>query len=388
MQPNVILSFLVYAPRVYSGLDRFNLILAKKMIAKGYTSVFVFADTMADMPAIQTDLESVGAIVELIPSKSKKAQIKAVWKLYNKYRPAIVHTHFVNSLKLLTLVFSRIFKSKHYTTFHSMIAECPYTVYKSKKGILKAWGVRMFFRMLAKETIFTVSQLNYTQFCDYCGYIPTRLHRLYLGVATKRPTHTKEEIRTKLNLAQDTLLLCNISAKESLKCIDIQLKALALLKEMYPNQKLSLVHIGGLRAENKDNQEYEQSLYKLAEELGVVEEVVWLGRRNDVSEIMPAFDIYIHPSRFEGLPTVLMEAAQASLPMVGSKAGGIPEFIHDGENGYLCEVDNPQDLADKISKLIADKELRSQMGSKSREILLKEFNIDTQTDKLVDYYLG
>ncbi len=386
MQPNVILSFLVYAPRVYSGLDRFNLILAKKMIAKGYTPVFVFADTMADMPAIQTDLESVGAIVELIPSKSKKAQIKAVWKLYNKYRPAIVHTHFVNSLKLITLFISSWFGATHYTTFHSQVGSIPFVEYRKRKGWLKSFGLRTFYRLIANKSkqVFTISEMIRNQFIEYAASKGHNVTNLYLGVETSPAKRDKISIRQDLGLSQEAIVLCNISAKEHIKGIDVLLQALSLIED----NNVILTHIGGLRSENTENQIYEQKLYTLAQELQITDRVVWLGRRADIAQIMPAFDIYVHPSRSEGLGMVNMEAAVESIPLVGTRIGGIPEVIHDGENGYLCEVDNPQDFADKISKLILDKQLRSQMGTKSREVLLQQFNIDTQTDKLVDYYLG
>ncbi len=380
-----ILSILAYAPRVYSGLDRYNLILAEKMIMQGYIPVFVFTDTMDGMPAIQRDLENIGAIVELILSHGKLAQTKAVWRLYKRYRPAIAHTHFVNYLKLITLFLSSWFGAKHFTTCHSQIGVMPFETYREKKGIVKAYCLRLFYQLIARKSckVFTISQMIRKQYVDYAGYEPKNLTNLYLGVNTNPSKRDKQAIRTELNLPQDAIVLCNISAKEYIKGIDTLLRALALIQD----KKVILVHIGGLRADNAENRAYEQSLYTLADELAVTDRVVWLGRRTDIAEIMPAFDIYVHPSRSEGLGMVNMEAAVERIPLIGTRIGGIPEVIHDGENGYLCEVNNATDLAEKLDNLIQDEYLREQMGEKSRELLLREFDVDKQTNKLLNYYL-
>lgn len=383
----IIISFLAYAPRIYSGLDRFDLVLAKKMMKQGYTPVFVFADTMEGMPAIRTDLEATGAIVELIPSRGKWAQIKAVGRLYRKYRPAIVHTHFVNYLKLITLFLSSWFGAKHFTTCHSQVGSVPFEEYRAKKGALKACCLRVFYRLIARKSsiVLTISQMIRQQYVDYAGCNPNNLVNLYLGVNTTPPEQDKQTIRQELDLPQEAIVLCNISAKEHIKGIDILLCALALIQE---KDVVLLVHIGGLRADNVENRAYEQSLYALAEELCITDRVVWLGRRTDIAEIMPAFDIYVHPSRSEGLGMVNMEAAVESLPLVGTRIGGIPEVIHDGENGYLCEVDNASELAEKINLLLIDKNLRNKMGEASRKLLLREFDIEKQTNKLLNYYFN
>ncbi len=380
-----ILSILAYAPRVYSGLDRYNLILAEKMIMQGYIPVFVFMDTMDGMPAIQRDLENIGAIVELIPSHGKIAQTKAVWRLYKHYHPAIVHTHFENYLKLVTLFLSYWFEAQHFTTCHSQISSMPFDEYRVKKGILKAYSLRLFYQLIARKSckVFAISQMIRQQYVDYADCEPKKLTNMYLGVQTTPSKRDKREIRASLGIPQDAMVLCNISAKEHIKGIDTLLRALALIQD----PRVMFVHIGGLRADSAENRAYEQSLYDLADELGVADRVIWLGRRADIAEIMPAFDIYVHPSRSEGLGMVNMEAAVESIPLVGTRIGGIPEVIHDGENGYLCEVDNVKTLVEKISILINAAQLRKLMGEEPRKLLMQEFDIEKQTDKLLNYYL-
>ncbi len=61
-------------------------------------------------------------------------------------------------------------------------------------------------------------------------------------------------------------------------------------------------------------------------------------------------------------------------PVVGTNVGGIPEIIRDGENGYLFENENSEDLKEKLQKLISDSKLREKMGDKSIEILKSKFD--------------
>jgi len=67
--------------------------------------------------------------------------------------------------------------------------------------------------------------------------------------------------------------------------------------------------------------------------------VTFLGRREDVKQILQGIDLLLVPSRQDPLPTVIVEASLSGVPTVGSRAGGIPEMIVEGETGYLAESD-------------------------------------------------
>ncbi len=72
-------------------------------------------------------------------------------------------------------------------------------------------------------------------------------------------------------------------------------------------------------------------------------------------------DIFVRPSRSEGLGTAFLEAMAAGLPIIGTPVGGIPDFLKDGETGLFAKVDDPKDLAEKIELLFADKALREKL---------------------------
>lgn len=383
------LELICYSPKVYSGFDKFNLLLAGKMIKKGVIPVFVFYDTMKWQPTIQSDLERLGAVVELIPSKNHRKQFVAIYRLYQKYHPIFVHAHFANYVKLIACFLSFCFGNKHFTTFHSMIYDDTYTVYMKKKGWLKSCLLRFFFRILEKksEKLFVISKLIGRQLTEFLGRTSLKIHTLYLGVNTKVSMKTKQDVRNELGISNNAVVLLNISAKEHIKGIDLLLQALAKLLARFPEKKIILLHAGGLRSDTKYNKDYESYLYNMTKQLQLENNVMWLGIRNDIADIMPAVDIYVHPSLQEGLGMVNMEAAVESVPLVGSNVGGIPEIIQNGKNGFLFQVGNVEDLANKIAVLIDEKILRMKMGNCSREILLKEFDVNNQSDKLLNFYM-
>lgn len=385
-----ILEFICYSPRIYSGFDRYNVILAKKLVEHGYLPIFVFSDSLEHVPAIKSDLEKVGAKIELIPGSGKKMILIAIWRLYKKYKPDVVHAHFEEFIQIGTALFSLILGSEHFTSFHSTISLLSASAYKKEKGNLKRISLWIFYRMLlfCSCKIFTVSEAIKNQFLNFSNSQSEKVNKLYLGVDLKKNDRSKTELRSSLGLAQDKILLCNISAFEHIKGLDIFCEAISLLKKNYRVQNFQFCHLGGLRADNELNRKYRESIYELANSLEIEDEVVWMGHRNDIGDIVSAFDIYVHPSRMEGLGVANMEAATQSLPIVGANVGGIPEIVIDGVNGFLFDSENAAQLAECIYKLIIDKSLRIKLGEASYQIVSENFNIEKQTDKLVEYYIG
>jgi colanic acid/amylovoran biosynthesis glycosyltransferase len=90
--------------------------------------------------------------------------------------------------------------------------------------------------------------------------------------------------------------------------------------------------------------------------------------------------------REEGLGMVLLEAAATGLPAVGSRIGGIPEGVIDSETGFLAPERDPTALADRMRRLLADPDLRRDMGTAARRLVERRFDLHHQTGLLEDCY--
>jgi glycosyltransferase involved in cell wall biosynthesis len=116
---------------------------------------------------------------------------------------------------------------------------------------------------------------------------------------------------------------------------------------------------------------------------GVVE---WWGRREDMPQILAQSHIVCLPSYREGLPKSLLEASSSGRPIVTTDVPGCREIVRDGDNGILVEVRNPVALADALAKLLADPELRQQMGQCGRERVMNEFSQEIITSQVLAIY--
>lgn len=115
------------------------------------------------------------------------------------------------------------------------------------------------------------------------------------------------------------------------------------------------------------------NMKKLARKLGVEREISWIGwidrNTDEFAQIIQTATVFAIPSPIETQSIVTMEAMASGLPVVGANAGALPELIKDGENGYLFERDNSEDMADKIVKILKDKKLQEKMSKASLEFI-------------------
>ena len=103
--------------------------------------------------------------------------------------------------------------------------------------------------------------------------------------------------------------------------------------------------------------------------------IKWIGHQEDMIPLYKRADIVVLPSYREGLPKTLIEASAIGRPIVTTDVPGCREVVKNGENGWLVEKGNVDELKNAISKLLGDKQMRETMGLKAREIAEREFSI-------------
>jgi glycosyltransferase involved in cell wall biosynthesis/O-antigen/teichoic acid export membrane protein len=112
----------------------------------------------------------------------------------------------------------------------------------------------------------------------------------------------------------------------------------------------------------------------LARRLGVSERLHTPGFELDARLRLPAFDVFVLPSRMEALPLSIIEAMLARLPVVASDVGSVSEEVLDGETGLLVPADDLPALLAALRRLLADAPLRERMGVRARELALARFS--------------
>ncbi len=114
----------------------------------------------------------------------------------------------------------------------------------------------------------------------------------------------------------------------------------------------------------------------LAEELGIDDQVQFLGERGNVAEILAASDVYVLASHWEGLPRSIIEAMRAGLPVVATDVGGVRELVEHGVNGYLVPPREPGRFATRLLELINNPDQRARLGQAGRARYERELTFD------------
>jgi glycosyltransferase involved in cell wall biosynthesis len=138
-----------------------------------------------------------------------------------------------------------------------------------------------------------------------------------------------------------------------------------LLRALHDVDDATLVLIG-------DGSERKQ-LRSLARSLELDDRIVWMGWSADVRSYLPAFDVFVLPSRFEGFPLVVLEALLAETAVVATNVGSVPEAVRDEETGLLVPADDAAALAAAMRRLLGDADLRRSLGGRGRRLVLDRF---------------
>ena len=131
--------------------------------------------------------------------------------------------------------------------------------------------------------------------------------------------------------------------------------------------------------------EMEQAIRDKVKELDLEGVVRIIIKPNNLVDYFKRADIFLSTSLFEGMSNSVMEAMSFSLPIIATPAGDMEYLVKEGENGYLCEMRNPVQIANKLLLIIQDFELRKKMGEKSYQIISENFTMDRFRNNYVTF---
>lgn len=150
------------------------------------------------------------------------------------------------------------------------------------------------------------------------------------------------------------------------KGIDVLIKAFASISTSFPDLQLVIIGEGSLR----------NSYEALIDELGIKSKVIFPGLVNNVSEKLLDTKIFVLPSRYEGIPNVMMEIMGVGVPVIASDcpSGGPRLLSNDGKVSILFKNDDVSDLAEKLEMLLNDEAARHRLGSEGQKYVQTEFS--------------
>ena len=367
MEHKVVLHVMGMDSSKYGGIERFNVELAKTLWRKGYKGVFIYESDPVSQDFIKDMERARGEIVVLNSRKRPFKFCREFAKLLDKYRPAVVHAHFTKARFYAIPV--AYFKGirKLFVTIHGEMV--PKSQIKPHTRLWCYLSNKVAKVIAVSDEIASVYKANWPE---------SAVQRIYLGV--KRIEEEKRISRDKLGIPQEQTVLLSVSNFNWIKGLDILCEVIGILKDKGDLDDHTCLYIVG--QPEKDRGE----LKVLIERLGIQKHIRMMGISNDIPDFMASADIYLQPSRSEGIGLALMEAASAGLPLIGTKVGGIPEVVRDGFNGVLVDSGNAEMLADAIGELIRDEGLRKKFGENSLKVYNEYFSVENGVNQTVSYY--
>ncbi|MAT73180.1 MAG: glycosyl transferase family 1 [Planctomycetaceae bacterium] len=233
-------------------------------------------------------------------------------------------------------------------------------------GTIERWLSRIGTRVIA------LSPEERRHLCDV-GINPKRIAYIPNGIAPVA-LPSREQAREALDLPLDAPVVGFIGRFSHQKAVDVLLDAFARVRRDRPDALLAIIGWGDL----------ESQLRKQAEALGVSAGVRWLGPQPGLAS-MPAFDLFALPSRYEGLPYVLLEALVSGTPMVVTDKSSPGLVVEEGVNGLVAPVEDPAALATAISRVLGDHDLRAKFRENARR-KAADFSLDGMVDDTLALY--
>ncbi|MBN2100701.1 glycosyltransferase family 4 protein [Candidatus Dojkabacteria bacterium] len=288
-------------------------------------------------------------------------------ELMRKNKYDIVYSWFAVPSGVLGLVLAKLFKRKHYLTIVGGDLYKPDQVWSPHRWFFFRWTVHLV--TLLSNRLSAISNDVKTKAREWFG-IKKEIDVLSLGSVF---CEYDKKSREQLGLDESKLYLISVGRIIGRKGYNYLIEALAKLPENVESLIVS---------EGPDK----KILENLAEKLGVRERVHFLGRLSDEEKFqyLEASDIYVMSSLHEGFGIVLVEAMYTGLPIVSTKCGGAEDIVKEGVNGIFARVADSDDLAQKIEKIVNDRNLRIKYGEKSRE-MSRDFTIKSVAEKYVKF---
>lgn len=228
-----------------------------------------------------------------------------------------------------------------------------------------------------------------TKLCDQVVCISNSIKtellklRLFCGVSVIYPPLDIEKIKYTGDVKQerevDNDVVIGIVARLSEeKGHNELLTAFSALAGVYKNIRLLIVGEGPLRKE----------LESRSEKLGINDKVIFTGFQKDINKYLEMMDIFVLPSRTEGLGISVLEAMAKGLPVIATRVGGIPEIVDNNKTGILVDYKRIDQLVSALSCLIENRDIRLEYGKRGQEKVTNRFSYGKFINEHYDLYIS
>ena len=320
-----------------------------------------------DIPMVEVDIDE-----KINPYKDAIA-VKKLKRVISSLRPDILHIHGNKTALVGRYAIRDMDIPAVIVTVHNFL------IFQDSNFIMRGLAA-MVERRLERYTdkLITVSSSLKRSLIEIEGISSEKLVTIPNGIDVEswKAEGRKKTLKTKLGLKEDDLLIASVGRFVPFKGHKILLEAAKIACEKRAELKVAIAGDGPLREE----------LIALVDKLGLGEKVFFLGFVDDTRELFFDADMFVLPSLKEPFGIVVLEAMAASLPVIATRAGGVPDII-DQDEGILVEPGDPKELADNIIALAGDKGKRALIAEKALKKVTREFSAEKMVSRTEKVYL-
>ena len=221
---------------------------------------------------------------------------------------------------------------------------------------------------------------------DHCraeGVRAPEYHVIYDGLDLERFRSTRDryDVREELGIARDTPVVGVVGNIQEWKGQHVLLEAMVEVVRSVPNATALVV--GGA---HRSGRAYADGLRRFVAAHNLTKNVIFTGARQDVPDVMNAMDVVLHTSvRGEPFGRVIIEAMSVGRPVVATRAGGVPEFVHDGIDGVLVSPGDAAELASAVVRLLSDPAERAKLAA-GATAAVRNFSLDHHVAEMTRLY--
>lgn len=144
------------------------------------------------------------------------------------------------------------------------------------------------------------------------------------------------------------------------------------------------IYIAG-EVPQEEDASYQRKLERLCTELGIEDQIEFLGWVESMPPYLASLDVFVMPSLSEGIPGAVREALSMETPTIATDVGGTSDVVRDGETGVLVEPEDPDALADGINRLLTDNEFAESIARAGRSLMVDEFSVQGYIDRYEEF---
>jgi len=259
------------------------------------------------------------------------------------------------------------------------------TMSRSRKGVRRITSYQKVQGTLAMTRKLINVSKKYLRDPSMIYHVPYPVNtKVFYPCANAR---TKTELRKNMGVGVNEKILVFVGAVIERKGIDLLVEAWPAVISVLPEARLYIIGPWANKEFDFDNVKFTSKIDKRIKELQIGQTLIFTGEKNEgVSDYLRLADLFVLPSRWEGLPISVLEAMASGLPCIVCKQPWLPDdLISHGETGLVCEP-TPGAIADSILTVLGNQPTAEQMGIKARKVAEREYNPDVLTPRLIELY--